>query len=345
MRSAIDASHDSHAALPMLSPYVIHQLLRHFDAIDRAVTRKMVFPRPKDEEQLTGTLVDLLDEQVQLHERVEYSAAQLRTDLAEASEPVAVSFSLETHKYTKEFEGRISQADLGLVVAYENNFEPRLSGQRSWLLQAKRVYPTSLNPTRYEPKAKFGAVNAAQEQRIRDLIKFVDSDFFRYLQYCPRPETLDEATRLELSYFRGKALSEQIFDFAYGLELRDDIRSGSRTVAAGIFVSPFDRAPKCLGDVHASIFRSATPLSWFLIQHMPGVERHSWEPGSLLEHHKDHELVTKIVRADPEVIDAIGNALSDRGWTGALLPAATLTVTITAGGRNVRDRLRWESRQ
>jgi hypothetical protein len=329
----------------MLSPYVIHQLLRHFDAIDRAVTRQMVYPRPKDEEQLTGTLVDLLDEQVQVHEHVEYSAAQLRSDLAEASEPVAVSFSLETHKYTKEFEGRISQADLGLIVVYENNFEPHLSGERSWLLQAKRVYPSSFNPTRYEARSKFGAVNAAQEQRIRDLIKFVDSDFFRYLQYCPRPETLDEATTLELSYFRGKALSEQIFDFAYGLELRDDIRSGSKTVAAGIFVSPIDPAPKCLGHIHASIFRWVTPLSWFIIQHIPGLSRHSWDPESLLERHVDHELVKKIVRGDPEVVDAIADALSDKRWSGELLPAATVTVTITAGARNFRDRFRWDGGQ
>lgn len=329
----------------MFSPYVIHHLLRHFDAIDRAVTRQMVYPRPKDEEQLTGTLVDLLDEQVQLQERIAYNAVQLRGDLAEASEPVAVSFSLETHKYTKEFEGRISQADLGLIVVYENNFEPHLSAQRSWLLQAKRVYPTSLNPTQYEPRAKFGAVNSAQEQRIRDLVRFVDSDFFRYLQYCPRPETLDEETRLELSYFRGKALTEQIFDFAYGLELRDDIRSGSKTVAAGIFLSPIDQAPRSLGEVHASIFRGATPLSWFLIQHIPGLARHSWQPESLLEHHEDHELVAKLVRADPEVVDAIGDALADKRWSGALLPAATLTITITAGARNVRDRFRWDDHQ
>ncbi|MBD3815725.1 MAG: hypothetical protein IE913_04595 [Halothiobacillus sp.] len=326
----------------MLSPYAIHHLLRHFNAIDRAVTRQMVYPRPKDEEQLTGTLIDLLDEQVQVQERVEYGIADLRRDLAEVSEPIGVSFAVETHKYSKEFEGRVSQADLGLIVVYENNFEPHLSGKRSWLLQAKRVYPTSLNPTRYEPKASFGAVKLGQEQRIRDLVKFVGVDFFRYLQYCPRPETLDEASRLELSYFRGKALANQIFDFSYGLEMRDDIRSGSATVAAGVFVSSIDQAPKSLGSVHASIFHGTTPLSWFLIQHIPSVDRHSWQSSSLLEDHEDHELVAKIVRGESDVVNEICDALSDKRWTGQLLPAATLTVTITAGARNMRDRYRWE---
>lgn len=327
----------------MLSPYVIHHLLKHFDAIDRAVTRCMTYPRPKDEEQLTGTLVDLLDEQVQLQEHVQYNISQLRDDLAEASEPIGVSFNLETHKYSKDFEGCISQADLGLIVKYENNFEPNLSGERSWLLQAKRAYPTALNPTRYEPKAKFAAKNAAQERRIQELIKFVDKDFFRYLLYCPRPETLDEKTRLELTYFRGRALSDQIFDFSYGLELRDDIRNGSKTVASGIFVSGIDNAPKCLGDIHASIFKTTTPLSWFLIQHIPSLGRHDWERDSLLDGHRDDDLVSKIVRGDPDVVGEIAKKLSDDSWNGTLLPASTLTVTISVGSRNVRDRYRWET--
>jgi len=330
----------------MLSPYVIHHLLKHFDAIDRAVTRPMTYPRPKDEEQLTGTLVDLVDEKVQVAEHVEYTIAALRADLTQASEPIGVEFDLETHKYTKEFENRISQADLGLIVKYENNFEPQLSGQRSWLLQAKRLYPTDLNPTRYEPKAKFGAVDVQQEKRIRELIKFVDADFFRYLLYCPRPESLeDENTRLELSYFRGKALSEQIFDFAYGLELRDDIRNGSKTVASGMFISTVDNRPKCFGDVHAGIFQSVTPFAWFLIRHIPGYTPHHWEPESLLDQHKDSDLVSQIVRGDPNVVDVIADALSDKNWSGAILPAATLTITISAGPRSVRDRYRWERDQ
>lgn len=329
----------------MLSPYAIHHLLKHFDAIDRAVTRQMTYPRPKDEEQLTGTLVDLLDEEVQLLEKVEYNVKSLRADLSEASEPIQVGFDLETHKYSKEFEGRVSQADLGLIVKYENNYEPQLSGQRSWLLQAKRVYPTSLDPTHYEPRATFGAVNAAQEQRIRELVKFVDCDFFRYLLYCPRPETLDESTRLELSYFRGKALSDEIFDFAYGLELRDDIRSGSKTVASGIYVSDIVDAPKNLGSVHASIFSTTTPLSWFLIQHIPTGGHRGWSRETLLDGHTDHDIVSKIVRGDPEVVAEITGALSDRNWNGVLLPASTLTVTISMGAQNARDRYRWEARQ
>ena len=326
----------------MLSPYAIHHLLKHFDAIDRAVTRQMVYPRPKDEEQLTGTLVDLLDEEVQKLERISYGIQELRNDLAEASEPISVDYSIETHKYSKEFEGLVTQADLGLIVRFENNYEPTLSGERSWLLQAKRAYPTSLSPTYYEAKSKFGAFKAGQHQRIESLIKFVDADFFRYLLYCPRPETLDEKSRLELAYFRGKRTSAEVFDFAYGLELWDDIRGGAKTVAAGVFVADVGTLPKCLGEVHSGIFKRATPLSWFLIQHLPARGNHSWSHDSLLDDHHDSDLVAKIVRGDVTVRDEIAKALGDKTWKGELLPAATLTVTISAGQRNVRDRFSWE---
>ncbi len=324
----------------MLSPFAIHHLLKHFDSIDRAVTSKMTYPRPKDEEELTGSLVDMLDERVQVRESIGYNIQDLRHDLTEASEPLGVKFSIETHKYKKEFEGRVSQADLGLIVNYENNFEPHLSGRRSWLLQAKRVYPTSLDPTRYNAQSIFGALNAKQDQRIQELIKFVGDDFFRYLLYCPRPEILEEEDRLELAYYRGKSFQENLFDFAYGLELRDDIRNGSKTVAAGIYVSSVQSVPKCLGEVHAGIFDRATPLSWFLVQHLPGRLDRDWEPTSHLQGHDDTELASKIVRGDPEVVDIIADVLSDKNWTGTMLPAATLTVTLTAGAKNVRDRFR-----
>ncbi|MGH0218504.1 hypothetical protein NKY68_00260 [Sinorhizobium meliloti] len=335
----------------MLSPYAIDKLLKYFDSIDRHVTRYMTYPRPRDEEFMTAMLVDLLDEDVQVQEGIGYNTRNLRDDLAAVSDPTSVAFSLETHKYRKDFENRVSQADLGLIVRYENHYEPELSGQRSWLLQAKRVYETNYDPNRrYEPRATFSAFDAAQDDRIRELVRFVDHDFFRYLLYCPRPEGLDRRTNAELSYFRSKALASEIFDYAGGLQVRDDVLNGFPTLAAGVFVADVGGCPKTLGDVHKGLLTTATPLSWFIVQHIPGAKPNLW--GNFPDrigplngfdlHRESDDLVSMIVRGDEEVVGIISEKLSERRWDGRLLPAATLTVTISTGEPADRDRPRWD---
>ena len=335
----------------MLSPYAIDKILKYFDAIDRHVTRYMTYPRPRDEEGMTAMLVDLLDEDVQVRERIGYNIQNLRDDLASVSDPTSVAFNLETHAYRKDFENRVSQADLGLIVRYENHYEPELSGQRSWLLQAKRIYETRYDPSRrYEPRATFNAFDANQDARIRELVRFVDDDFFRYLLYCPRPEELDQRTKSELSYFRSKAVRSEIFDYANGLQVRDDVLNGFPTLAAGIFVADVEGCPKTLGGVHAGLLTTATPLSWFIVQHVPGAEPHlrgrfsdSRGPRHGFDLRRESEdLVSRIVRGDEEVIEIISETLSGRRWDGRLLPAATLTVTISAGEPADRDRPRWD---
>ncbi|MBY5705802.1 hypothetical protein HFO38_24315 [Rhizobium leguminosarum] len=335
----------------MLSPYAIDKLLKHFDAIDRHVTRYMTYPRPRDEESMTAMLVDLLDEDVQVREGIAYNIRNLREDLAAVSDPTSVAFTLETHRYRKDFENRVSQADLGLIVRYENHYEPELSGQRSWLLQAKRLYETKYDPSRrYEPRARFGAFDAEQDARIRELVRHVDDDFFRYLLYCPRPDALDQSTRTELSYFRSRAVASDIFDFASGLQVRDDVLDGFPTLAAGIFVADVEGCPKTLGAVHAGLLTSATPFSWFIVQHIPGARPHPRggfpdrlgpRRGFDLQRGAD-DLVSRIVRGDEEVVGIISKELSERTWDGALLPAATLTITISAGEPVDRDRPRWD---
>lgn len=332
----------------MLSPYAIHHLLKHFDSIDRCVSRYFTYPRPKDEEQLTGTLVDLFDENVQRQENVAYGLDKLRADLKEASEPISVNFGLETHKYTKEWEGRVTQADLGLVVKYENIYEPSLSGKRSWLLQAKRLFPLSLNPTVYGTGSKFTSWDNEQERKIRQLIRFLNGDkdsnhpkyidFFRHLLFCPRPSCLDEKTRFALSYQRTRALSGELFDFAYGLELRDDLRNNHQTVGAGIFLSTVENFPETLLSVHEQIFGDVTPLSWFLIQHIPVGRSRSSRQQCLIYGHEENELIERIVSGDREVADDIsvmtkGIPLGDFKF----LPHSTLNVTITVGPQNYRD--------
>lgn len=320
----------------MLSPFAIHRLLKHFDAIDRAVSVLMSYPRSKDEEQLTGHLVDCFDPILTKHTGLEYTSAQLAADLKNAQEPLSVKYGIQVHKYSKTYENRVSQADLGIILRYEDNYNPVNSSSKSWLLQAKRLYPTSIDPMTYDLRAKFGAVDAHQEERIHQLVHSIDTDFFRYILYCPRPdENMSAETSQALSYLRNEAISDEIFDFAYGLELRDDLKTGSSTVAAGVFVAKTSPSPSTLADVHEKIFDTSTPLSWFLIKNLP----HGGYGDADIGRQFHNEIVEKIVKGDESVARDIAIHLNDNQWNGKMLPAATLTITISVGPPNAMDLL------
>jgi len=320
----------------VLSPFATTLIIKHFNAIDEAVTGKLLYKRPRDEEDITKSLVDALDEECQLQENIAYRIDHLRNDLLVAGEPTFVDLAIETHSYSKKWERYVSQADLGLIVRYKNHYEPHLSKSWSWLLQAKRVFPIHGTPAEYGADSKFESFDVAQHERIKRLVKFVDADFFRYLLYCPRPGRLVNSARQELAYLRGTALKDEIFDFAYGLELRDDLRNGSPTIAAGMFISQLDPFPNNLGAVHSEIFRSTTPFSWFLLEHIPGRGRHHWGEDDHWTSNQDNEIAQAIVEGNAEVIGEIMTRLEDREFNLKLLPSATITVTVSQGTQNVR---------
>ena len=160
--------------------------------------------------------------------------------------------------------------------------------------------------------------------------------FFRYLFYCPRPEKLDDAVRQELSYLRSSSLQGEIFDFTYGLELRDDLLNGSKTVAAGIFVSKVEPCPKTLADAHSNIFKGTTPLSWFLLKHLPGTGRHHPDEDEHWPSNHNNDIAERLVRGDAEVIHEVMTNLEDKEIDLRVLPSATITVTISQGTENVR---------
>lgn len=320
----------------MLSPYATHHILKHFNSIDEAVSAKLSYKRPRDEEDITKALIDALDEECQENEGLSYTSRELKEDLAKNGEPTYIDLVIDTHIYSKQWERYISQADLGLVVKYQNYYEPSLSSSWSWLLQAKRLFPIKGTSNEYNSTCKFESFDKQQHERIKKLQKFVDSDFFRYLFYCPRPEKLNDSVRQELSYLRSASLQDEIFDFSYGLELRDDLRNGSKTVAAGIFISRVEPCPKNFGDIHSSIFNGTTPLSWFLLQHIPGRSRHCPHEHQHWPSSRNNDIAERLVRGDAEVIHEVMTRLEDKEIELRILPSATITVTISQGTENVR---------
>ncbi|WGI26067.1 hypothetical protein QEN58_03140 [Halomonas alkaliantarctica] len=320
----------------MLSPYATHLLLKHFNSIDEAVSAKLLYKRPRDEEDITKSLIDALDEECQEQESLGYRIGELREDLAKNGDPTYIDLAIDTHVYSKQWERYVSQSDLGLVVKYQNYYEPMLSNTWSWLLQAKRLFPAKGTNNVYDSDCKFESFDKQQHERIKRLQEFVDADFFRCLFYCPRPEKLDDVVRQELSYLRSASLRGEIFDFTYGLELRDDLRSGSATVAAGIFVSEVEPCPKKFADIHSHIFHGTTPLSWFILQHLPGSGRHHPYEDKHWPSNRNNDIAERLVRGDTEVIQEIMTRLEDKEMNLSILPSATITVTISQGTENVR---------
>lgn len=250
----------------MLSPRAIVILLKHFDAIDEAVSRRMIRKRPWTEEALTGLLCDLLDGDSQIEENVSYTLQQVQEDFTKSDEPLSIRFRIETRQYPKHLERWVTQSDLGLIINYQNQFAPAHSVRRAWLLQAKRVFPMA--DDNYGVNSEFKSTDAAQTERMKALRDWAGMDFIRFLLYCPRPKGLKPSVREALNQMRTNALGGQIFDYTLGLQLRDDLLSPNPTIAAGLFVADLDAMPKTLGEAHAGLFNTSTPFSWFIVQHL-----------------------------------------------------------------------------
>lgn len=313
----------------MLSPLANHLIIKHFDAIDRTVTSKLLYKRPRDEEDITKSLVDALDHECQVQEGISYTVDQLNSDLLLAGEPTFVQLDIETHSYNKKWEHYVSQSDIGLIINYRNYYDMSLSNSRAWLFQAKRVFPLKGKVNDYGIKSKFESYDSDQHDRIKELLKFVDIDFFKYLLYCPRPDFLSDDVRMHLSYLRGKSLNTRIFDFVHGQELLDDLRKGAPTLAAGIFVSDLDSFPKEFGDLHKGILEKYNPFSWFILNHL--VTSHHYFDEKNENSNINNEIANKIVRGDPSVIDEILKEFDIKQKPSKILPAATITISVSQG--------------
>lgn len=320
----------------MLSPRAIRLLLRHFDALDEAIARRLTRKRPWQEEALTGLLCDLLDTETQIEENVSYTLRQLHEDLAGSDEPVGIRLKIDSHQYPKHLERWVTQADFGFIITYQDQFDRSHSTSSAWLMQAKRVFPSRSGA--YESDSKYASSDAAQDARMKALRDWASEDFIRYFLYCPRPRDLQQSVREALNQARTNALSGDIFDYTLGLELRDDMLSASPTIAAGLFVAALDGTPTTLLETHASLFTRSTPFSWFIVQHMAN-GRHSLHHRRLCPESiraagsgpKSRE-IERLVRGDHRVLDGI-NLPDSLGHDNPprILPAHTIEIAVVCG--------------
>jgi hypothetical protein len=323
----------------MLSPRAIRLFLKYFDSIDEALSRRLVRKRTWDEEALTFLLTELLDEDAQPDHALSYPHSDLIADLSSSDEPLSVTVRLETHSYPKPMERYVTQADVGLILSYEDQFNHDLAFRRGWLLQAKRLFPSR---RRYEhsftENSGFESHDPAQHDRMRRLRDWAECDFIRYLLYCPRPSALDKMVRERLSAARVRALAADIFDFALGLELRDDFLSTNPTVAAGIFVALLDSLPDSLLAIHGDLFSGVSPFSWFIVSQLAQSDGINRRRGHMMmatgaDSNLNNPIIEGLIRGD---VDAIRQddglvAVLDDFEQARILPAHTVSVRVTNG--------------
>lgn len=326
----------------MLSPQAIRLFLRYFDSIDQALAKRLVRKRTWDEEALTFLLTELLDEEGQTDHNVPYPHDAFIGDLSASDEPMSVTVQLETHSYPKLMERYITQADIGFILSYEDQFNDKVSFRRGWLLQAKRLFRTKQDYEQgFTANSRFESVDDVQHERMKRLRDWARCDFIRYLLYCPRPAALDKNLREHLCSARSRTLAHDIFDYSLGLELRDDFLSGSPTIAAGIFIALLDALPDSLLAVHGALFKGVSPFSWFIVSQLAQTDgirsRREFDgprgPGWNPDQNLNNPIVEALIRGDVEVFrrDKTLMEVLDDSKQAQILPSHTITVRVITG--------------
>jgi len=289
----------------MITPNAFHLIIKHFDEIDKRVSSKLLSARPWSEVSLTSILCDLLDANMQVDEKLGYSIAQLNDDLKKDSGLFGLSLTLNANQFSPAHERYVSQSDIGLQVVYENNIEPPLSWIKYFLLQAKRLMPSSSNPLKYNEKSTFSSTDKDQELRIQEL-KALIGNSLKHLLYCPRPEKLDIKISQKLNYHRLKILTTHIFDYIEGLEIHKDLILTEPTTAAGVFVADDITLVKNLEAVHSALFTDSTPFSWFIAKLFLDHKSHGLLPYETLDT-GEQKLTKDIISGEDSVIEKLRN--------------------------------------
>lgn len=336
----------------MLAPAHFELLIRHLDAIDQRVVRRLDRARPWTEPALTSLLCDLLDDETEHEEDLVFSRRELRDALAGSDEALSVMFSIDTIEYLPEFERYVTQSDVGLIL----NYNDRISGhswERSWLLQAKRATPSIRERPAYRAKSSI-KIDQAQHSRLNILADVLGQEAVKYLLYCPRPSSLRHADRAILAQARNEALSGHIFDYLFGQQVYADAMQGGPTLAAGMLMAPCDAVPSTVQAAHRQLTQSIWPFSWFIAMHV--AESGGRQAGFLGPDPKASSdggrPLSDFLRGDPQAVHdvlrrcAVSNQESsesplpiDDFLSGRFLPSHVMTIEIAPGGA-LNDNLR-----
>ncbi len=182
-----------------LTPRDAKLLVRFLDSVDTVVTARLLPDATVDERHLTSLLRETLDERFTGFHTMSYSLAELKADLAKDESAVKVSLTIEANEYSAHVENKLTQADLGVILRYNNSFRPGATFSKAGLFQAKRIFASARDARSYSERDIFKSLEIDQLQRIIEL-GAQHSRFIYYLFYGPRAEAYDEQSRKVLKY-------------------------------------------------------------------------------------------------------------------------------------------------
>ncbi len=320
----------------MITPNAFRLILKHFDEVDKVVSSKTVSKRPWLEVALTSLLCDMMDNDTQTDVKIDYTIKQLQEDLEKEDNLFGISLSIETIEYSPTYERYISQSDVGMKIIYDNKIEPKFSWIKPYLFQAKRLIPTSVNPLYYSETSRFSSVNKEQQKRIETLSKILGEQYIKYLLYCPRPENVDNDTRIKLAYLRNSQLSTHIFDFTAGLEIHKELLSSGETLKAGLFITDVSNSKINFRQVHEFIMQNVFPFSWFMAMNYGGNNSKNSMLIASEENTDELKLANGILSGDQDSIDEFLKRLyklSNDNIPNQIqfLPKHTITVKLSVG--------------
>ena len=338
----------------MIPIAAIRPLLKFFDAIDRHCTAGLRNKRPHVETTITQNLCSLLDRKEQQQAALTYSFKDLRKDLLDL--PGGLKIEIGTHEYNSAVENRVTQSDLGLIINYINYYEPSRCWTESWLFQAKSLKPSKNNPVTYLAESKFDSISKEQICRIKQLKNIVKADFIRFMEYCPRAYLLSDQVRDKLSYYRNRTLTNNIFDYALGLELYHCLAKAKRNLEPGVFISHVEESTKTKSylDLYKGFWQTSYPFSWFILLRLSlSQDWHHIRPTCEAENLSNNRisiqpstpipkldvnnvnpaaLAHAIARCEPEATDYILKELGENKSNFTIYPSRTIEIDIRVGG-------------
>ena len=321
----------------MLSPYHIPLLVRYFNGIDIAVSKRLLRSVPPSEPTLTEEFCALMDVRNQRRESsLEFDIDSLNAALCEHGDLIDADIRIETHQHAREMEAFVSQSDFALVINFEHMVRRDLSWETAYLMQAKRLFP--LKDNTYGVTSTFTSADKEQHLRMQALSDILGDDAMKYCLYCPPTYGYEPRSAAAVRALHAENLWSNIYDFSLGLALYDEIRQ-SGGVQTGMWIADAATEPRNAADLHSKAFKRSLPLTWFLLNHFKQEHHYGMAGHEGPRRSQDqNKRVRAIARGDSQDIQNLINDLGDDARKAGLspenlkvLPASTVTIRLRAG--------------